>query len=417
MILHSYIRTADRIGTDVERWLVMLVPVALVTISGVADVFCSIVAILFVIRAIARRDGSWLNRPWFLALLTLWLYLCIRSILAIQPGRSLSEAVIWLRYPVFAIAAGKVLLDERDRERFIRIAAWCVLLLSLDAIFQFFAGYDIVAQPEEEGIRLTGPFGRPRVGITIAWMFLPPLLALVERRHWLWAGALGVSSTMAIALSGERMSLGTLGLDAVGLMILLPQWRRQIMLAAGICATFLILVMIAKPSLYERQVNSTLRVAATLGESPYGVIWARGLAIAAEHPAVGVGMRNYRVVCPEPSFGPMQEPHNYPRCSTHPHNYYLEWLIAGGVPALAAFVVAIGLLLRDLLVSGDRGSLLFAGLVATVLMRLWPLAPTTSFFHNWSAIPLFLTIGWALSYLPQERSFSEQAAAPGIQSA
>jgi O-antigen ligase len=112
----------------------------------------------------------------------------------------------------------------------------------------------------------------------------------------------------------------------------------------------------------------------------------------------------------------LAEPHNYPRCSTHPHNYYLEWLIAGGIPALAGFIVAMVLLLRDLLVLGDRRSLLFAGLVATVLMRLWPLAPTTSFFHNWSAIPLFLMVGWALSYLPEQRSTLQQIAAPGVQS-
>jgi hypothetical protein len=77
----------------------------------------------------------------------------------------------------------------------------------------------------------------------------------------------------------------------------------------------------------------------------------------------------------------------------------------------------MGLLLRDLLVHGDRRNLLFAGLVATILMRLWPLAPTTSFFLSWSAIPLFLVIGWALSYLPEKRSGGEQAVAPGIQPA
>ena len=77
----------------------------------------------------------------------------------------------------------------------------------------------------------------------------------------------------------------------------------------------------------------------------------------------------------------------------------------------------MGLLIRDLLIYGDRRNVLFAGLVATVLMRLWPLAPTTSFFQNWSAIPLFLMIGWALSYLPERRSATEQVVAPGIQPA
>jgi len=404
-----------RICATAERWLVLLVPIALVSVSGVADVFCSVAAMLFVTRAVVRRDGSAFNRPWIITLLMLWIYLCIRSVFATDPVASLGDAVVWLRYPVFALAASEALRNDDDRRHFITIYACSVAFLSADAILQYFVGYDIAAHPQPGEMRLTGPFGRPRVGITIAWMFLPPLLALVERRQWLWATALGGISILAITLSSERMALATLGLDVLGLLILLPHWRRQILIVVGICAALVFLVMIARPSLFERQVNSTWHVVTALDHSQYGVIWNSGLAIASEHPVFGVGMRNYRIVCPEPAFGPLLGAHDLPRCSTHPHNYYLEWLIAGGIPALVTFVVAMGLLLRELLVYGDRRNLLFVGLVATILMRLWPLAPTTSFFQNWSAIPLFLTIGWALAYVPEQRSVAEQAGAPGVQ--
>jgi hypothetical protein len=416
-MIAAYRRRAEQVSADVVRWLVALVPVALVTVSGVADVLCSVAAIITVLRAAIARDWSWFHRPWFVVLLVLWAYVVVRSGFAIQPGKSLGEAMVWLRYPVFAIAAGHVLSDPVERERFVKIIAGCVLILSLDAIVQYLIGYDVVARPEQDDLRLTGPFGRPRVGITIAWLFLPPLLALVERRRWPWAAAVGGSAILAIMLSRERTSLATLGIDALALLLVAPMWRRQIAIAAGTCAMLLLVVAVAGPSLYERQIGSTMRVVSNLDQSPYGVIWTRGLAIAADNPAVGLGMRNYRIVCPDPAFGPLAEPHDYPRCSTHPHNYYLEWLIAGGAPALAGFVLAMVLLVRDLLLLGDRRSLLFAGLVATVLMRLWPLAPTTSFFHNWSAIPLFLVVGWALSYLPQQRSALQQTAAPGVQSA
>ena len=406
-----------RICGTIERWLVLLVPIALVSVSGVADVLCSVAAMLLVVRAVLQRDNSTFNRPWIITLLMLWIYLCIRSVFATDPVASLGDAVVWLRYPMFAIAASEVLRNDGDRRRFITIYACSVGFLSADAILQYFVGYDIAAHPQPGEMRLTGPFGRPRAGIALAWMFLPPLLALVQRRQWLWATALGGISIFAITLSSERMALATLGLDALGLLILLPQWRRQVLIVVGICAALVFLVMFARPSLLERQVNSTWQVVTALDQSQYGVIWNSGLAIASEHPVFGVGMKNYRIVCPDPAFGPLLGVHDLPRCSTHPHNYYLEWLIAGGIPAVVMFVVAIGLLLRDLLAYGDRRNLLFVGLVATILMRLWPLAPTTSFFQNWCAIPLFLTIGWALAYLPQQRSVAEQAGAPGVQAA
>jgi O-antigen ligase len=404
----------ERICTTVERWLVPLVPIALVSISGVADVFCSVLAILFLLRAFAHRDRTGFDRPWAVVFLVLWLYMCFRSILAIHPLDSLGEAVILLRYPVFALAVGEVLRNDDDRERLVSVTAWSVLFLSVDAIFQYCVGYDIVGQPQPNDLRITGPFGRPRAGITIAWMFLPPLLALIQRRRWLWCAALGGTSVIAVILSGERTALATLGLDVLALLLLLPQWRRPILAAAGVGVAAFFLMVIMRPSLYQRQVNSTLHVLTTFDQTPYGVILNRDLAIASAYPWFGVGMKNYRVVCPDPAFGPLAEPHNYERCSTHPHNYYVEWLIAGGVISLAGFLTSMALLLRDLLMNGDRRDLLFAGLVATILMRLWPLAPTTSFFQNWCAIPLFLMIGWALSYLPERRS-TEQAVAPGVE--
>ncbi len=102
----------ERICATTERWLVPFVPIALVSVSGVADVLCTIVAILFLARVAIRRAWSWLDQPWFVVLLLLWIYLCVRSIWAIRPVESLGEAVIWLRYPVFALAVSQV-----DEER------------------------------------------------------------------------------------------------------------------------------------------------------------------------------------------------------------------------------------------------------------------------------------------------------------
>jgi hypothetical protein len=38
----------------------------------------------------------------------------------------------------------------------------------------------------------------------------------------------------------------------------------------------------------------------------------------------------------------------------------------------------------------------------TLALRLWPIETTTSFYSTWSSTPLFLALGWALSYLSPE---------------
>ncbi len=274
------------------------------------------------------------------------------------------------------------------------------MLLSLDAILQYVVGHDIVLRPIENDRRLTGPFSAPRVGIGIAWMFLPPLMALLDERRWWFAVVTGGSALLAITLSGERMALLTVVLDAIFLGVLLPHWRRQRMLMVAGLAVILVLVFFTQPALFDRQILSIGRTAMSLGQSPYGVIWSRALTMAADHPIFGVGMYNYRVLCIDPIYGPINLSDPIPLCSTHPHNFYIEWLVAGGIPVLVGFVAATILLLRDLLTAPVLRDSLFAGLVATIMMRLWYFAPTTSFFLSWSAIPLFLYVGWALSRLP-----------------
>lgn len=390
----------ERVADLVERWALLLIPAALVTLSGVADALCTVIALSFFVRAAVRRDVSWLAQPWLALLLAIWLYLLGRSLVSVDPSHSLLDALIWVRYPVFAVAVSRILPDPLWRDRLIIASTGAVLFLACDAIVQYLVGFDIVGRPVQPDGRLTGTFKSPRVGICIAWLFLPPLMGLLDQRRWWLAAVLGASSVLAIMLSGERMALLTVGLDVVFLAVLFPVWRRRILVAAVAAAAVFALIVALQPALLDRQVLSIWRTASGLGESHYGIIWSRALAIAAEHPIFGVGMHNYRVVCPDPAFGPVDQPDGFARCSTHPHNYYLEWLLAGGIPVLIAFIVVTVLLVRQLLKHGQPRDGLFIGLVATLLMRLWYLASNTSFFLGWSAIPLFLFVGWALAYMP-----------------
>jgi hypothetical protein len=397
----------------VGYWLVLLIPAALVSASGVADVCCSIVAILFVALSTARGDWSWLRRPWIACMALLWGYLCLRSLLSAHPVHSFGAAVIWLRYVVLAVAVGEMMQDDGKRNRLLTILVWSVLFLSADTLLQYCIGVDIMGRQisyitgnggtglgSSVILRLSGPFSRDFVGVTIAWLVLPPLLWLLDRRRWLLAAVLGLCSLLAVALSGERMGLVTIGLYAVCLIALLPRWRWWLLGAIGLIVLMLGLALASRPILYER-LFSIWQVLIHFGRSSYVILWKGGWALGMTHPIFGIGVANYRKACLDPALGPLLVPPNsYPRCSTHPHNFYLEWFIAGGFPAIAAFIASMILLMRDLFRYRGVWTWLFAGLAATILVRLWPLGPTTSFFHSWFAIPLFLYVGLALSYLP-----------------
>jgi O-antigen ligase len=374
---------------------------AVIAGPSVADIVCSTVAALFLLRSAGRHDFTWLRQDWLLAALALWAYLCIRALFVADVEAALGLALPFVRYPIYAVALQTLVLRETIwRSRLVGVALVSVGFLALDSILQFVAGQDVLGHPPY-GDRLVAIYRHPWVGTIIAWQFMPVTLRLVDqKRYWLAAG-FGVLCSVAIVLSGDRMAL-LFSLLAIGLLVLIFRrtWR-ALLIGAPIALLIMGAILYLNPRVYQRQVASTVETISNLPRTHYGVIWTSALKIGAHHPVFGVGPLAYRTVCLDPTFGPLYpyDPQEM-RCATHPHNFYLEWLVDGGSIGLGLFVLAMVLLLRSLL-SGIRtepADWTYAGLLVTILARLWPIASSTSFHHAWSAVPFWLVVGWALSY-------------------
>src|SRR5262249_5484059 len=100
-------------------------------------------------------------------------------------------------------------------------------------------------------------------------------------------------------------------------------------------------------------------------------------------------------------------PLRYNRCQGHPHNIYLQWLAEAGIIGLALYA-ALGLLSLKAVIDAypaHRDDLVFLALGVSLALRFWPVATNTSFYSTWSTAPLFLILGWTLSYSrPPDRS-------------
>jgi O-antigen ligase len=136
-------------------------------------------------------------------------------------------------------------------------------------------------------------------------------------------------------------------------------------------------------------------------ESHYGIAWKSALDIFADYPLFGVGVLNFRKVCPDEKYGPAEVGEkNYSRCTNHTHNIYFEWLVEGGMIGFAGIMLFAFFVLREFLriLPSQKHNLVFIALAASAAMRLFPLSSSASFHSNWSAIPMWLAIGWALAY-------------------
>jgi O-antigen ligase len=423
--------TISRIDVDLPAWLLVVarvlvcaMPVLFVLGKAPPDIALSLVGVLFLLRSGISRDWSWLRTPWVTAAACVWLYLIVVSFAAEQMAPSFGRAIPWIRFVVFAAAFQHwVITDETWRKRLLVCTGALVAFVAVDTIYQFFSGADIFGFPTYGPVRMTGPMHElpPKVGMFVTKLMFPVLLALVcwatlVRRNLgavivaIAAVGVGLSSVL---ISGERMALllALLGL-AVSLLVL-PGSKRMLIAAALAIGLVLAGIAALSESVYTRSFASTVETIEDIGESHYGRIWQSSFRMAKARPLFGFGLKNFRTSCPNGIYGPyIDDPDgtlyleaygpdfNKPsRCTLHPHNMYVEWLTESGAVGLAGFLWLIGLWMRHFILRADswRRDPMAVGTVVGVLVFLWPVASTMSFFTNWHGGLFWFVLGWALA--------------------
>ncbi len=384
----------------VAGWLTVALPLTVAFGPALIDIVASLIVAVFLYHAIAERETEWLKEPWVRVIGAVWLFTIVRAA-AVGPSMDhLGLAVAWVRYPLLAAAlATWVLREQLWRDRLLISTAAVCGFLSLDALFQAAVGFDVIGRPLYGG-RLTATMSRPRLGITLAWLCLPAVFGLWQAKWVKAAAALALSCLAAIVLSGDRMAFLFVLVGFGICLAAIASASRGVWVYLLVAVVFVTGLLALRPDIYDRQVRSTIEAARTLDQTHYGVIWSRALTMARAHPVVGVGMNRYRDVCPDAAYGAIVLSNNgHPACAAHPHNVYLEWLVEGGVLALAGFVAAMALIGRRLLSAWPvlRYDFVFIALVVTAALRLFPASTATSLTRSWFSMPLWLVIGWALA--------------------
>lgn len=390
----------------VARVLTVAIPLFLVTGRAAADVALTLVALLFLVRSIITKDWSWAHATWVRVGFALWLWMLLISNFAFDVSLSYSQAVPWLRFLLFAVALEAWVLNAIWIRRLVVSAAVMMAFVAVDAWWQYFTGLDFFGHKRPSEPRLTGPFDDQRVGIYLAKLLFPALLGFAVWRTWrrgdlgfkLLLGSVTLMVIGAIFVSGERMAF-----LLVVFGLLLTTVLQKGALRAAVAGVFImgavgagVLAMADRPMM-ERQFTSVMRTLATFHDTDYGQLWHSALHLGSERLLTGVGMKNFRVACNNQKIG--LPPEVKERCSTHPHNFYLEWFAESGLPGLVLFVLMLAALARRLWQAWRAGYSRdwMAGPVIAVIIQLWPVATTASFFSNWSGALVWLAVGWALA--------------------
>ncbi len=372
-----------------------------------ADFWLSTICISFLIRSFFKQDWEWTNQTWVKSVFVFWIWCLISSILSPDPLFSFQQAVVWIRFPIYAMAVQAWLGSRKDfRELMLVFIALGMFLMNLILISE------MILEPKH---RLSWPYGDLVPGGYLGKFCLPVTCFLaayifsVLSMKSLIAGVFFLMTLIVTMLTGERVSFLILTCGSIMTALI---WKPKLLNTLGILILIkssIIVFLIAKPSMISRYTYDFLDHNPILNtEGYYWGSWRSGIQQAFETPFKGIGASGTRKTCKEL---PVNTPNWLPGknyCGNHPHNFYIQLLAETGIIGFLLGCFMFFSIIKTCFIERKNNPKDFLCATAFVIpfAFFFPLQNTNSFFGQWGNLFTWFAIGFSMSSIQSFRKVS-----------
>ena len=413
--------------------LTYILPIALISGPAIPDLIIVTISILFIFNSFYERDLKWLNLNFVKYFFIFWFSLIFISFFSHNKIVSFLESVIFLRFFIFLIAIYYWILDDIIKlKRLLLIIFFTIVFLISDSLFQFLNykteigyGKDIFGFHSFTYGRMTGPFNDEIIGSYISKFFFISLMISLfldfgKYRKYIFILFFNISF-VCIFLSGERMALATLMLGI--LLLLFTTKYRNIVLVNTISSILIIFFIInfhksfndyeiiknepvhlgqvivkkfpcllEKNKICEKTIEmqpNFFAVIKNFNNSIYYKIYESGFKMWIDNPFTGIGLNNFEDLClNNDNYKILAK--NYGTCSSHPHNFYLQFLIEGGIIVFTTFIIFLFSIFYKFYLNIKYDSTQIS--MITFITVMWPFMSTGSLLKNHHGIIIFFVI-------------------------
>ena len=400
--------------------LLILIPIALITGPALPDIFLSLIALHFLIISIYNKKWSYYKNPIFFGFIFFCLYSVIRSIFSELPIESLTVGgtIFYFRYIFFAMGVWH-LLDKNPylSKCLLNISFLCIVVVSIDGIYQYFFELNIFGNKKHHYDRLTGLFGdEPIIGRYVAYLSIFTFALIYQNykkstKVLLISMSLLMISEVLVFLSGERVPLFYLIFFTILIIIFSASMRLQRLVSLLISGILIFIIISINPNSKTRIIDLTRD---QLKQTHFSYLpysghheehYVSALKMLSDKPIFGIGANLFRFKCSHPQY---EYKTKQGSCSTHPHNYYLQIFAELGIigffflVSFFSYLLFINLRQFTFLVSSKVDKLIpFDQFIYPMILFIywWPIVPHMSFYNNWNNVLMMLPLGFLMRYL------------------
>ena len=389
------------------EWILLLFPLCQVIGPFWVNFSLVLSSAIFLYELIKKNLYDKIKLSWIYFYLIFVIYNILHSFFATDILNSLQSSFFQFRYLLFSLFIFLCISNAKNIEFIIKFWLVLVLLVSFDTIYQYFFLENIFGLPIR-GMRPSGVFGKELIaGTFIAYISVPIIFYYFNKLHSINLKEKFLYSLIylflfiTVALTGERLAFLIFFVSSIIIFIFNTSLKKFIILSMTL-VIFLITIYF-NSSLFNSRVKDFSNILANFYDSSYGRLWESGYLLFEKNKIFGVGLKNYRVDC-DNQIDP--RPESIPQfCSSHPHNFFLEILSETGLVGFFIFFIFFVYLifyLKDKIKSlkndefFKKYSSLLYGNILILLIYVWPLKTSGSFFTTWNGSFFWLNLGIAL---------------------
>ena len=413
---------------NILNLLIFLIPISFIfgnLLINIEVVLISIIGLIFYKNELFSSKNK---QIYFLIFFFLFLIISTSIDAFINYENSnLLKSFLFLRY-LFLLLVVYLMVSKNhlNFKLFFLICLSVTIFISIDIIYQFF-NYKNFLGFLKTRYHSPGIFDQEAIAggyiqrFGILGLFSLPIIFLKQKNKLFFLSFLVLTILItAILFSGNRMPF-ILILFFCSLCFLLFKLFRIPILISLLCAVFIFIGTLNLNEGYKNNYESffsntsalfknvkeeleidistpkdfkSYREKGTAFGSGHAYIWASSIEVWKQKPVIGSGIKTFRRKCIS-----IFEFRNSV-CESHPHNYYLDILNDTGVIGLIIFIVPVFFLLINNFIyyRNHKNNIIFFALFFVLLLELFPLRSSGSFFSTSNASFIFLTLGMLLGF-------------------
>ena len=412
-----------------QRINLSLILLLISNLLGIAvfNIMSTIFILIIFFEIIKNNDLKYFTQNWIKALCVFYIIIIFSSLLSDYFDNIFFKTLYLLRFLFVAISIQYCLQKFNNTNLFLYTITTMTFFVTFDALIQYFFGTNLFGNnlnyENSSRVRLTSVFGNEEIvgAYLIKFICLGAIGAyFMFKKNITITIFYIILLGLTILLSQERMAF-ILYLFFIFLIFSYMLIRKKIKDVIIFCSVVIILISLVfkfDTSLKERYLslfsvgggitksNDIVKSFADLKKSEISIkdsLWGAHFYTAIEifknNYIIGSGPRSFRYECDKEKYKDIDIHYIEKRCSTHPHNLYLEILSETGLVGFSYFIFLLILFYINQYkyFLKTKNYKHFFGLL-TIFLNLWPIASTGSIYSSLNGLIIWITIGYIFSF-------------------